>query len=105
MSGGLVGLAVADRLVGIAVSGGLVDFIVADGLVGIAVAGGLLDATVEDGLEVIFSGVGVDDGVEDVNSVIFTSLVSSETTVASVAVKEELASTSPSKIIGVFVLV
>ena len=103
--GGLVGLVVASGLVGIAVAGGLVGLAVADSLVGIAVVGSLLDAIVADGLEVFFSGVGVNDGVEDGKSVIFTSLFSSETTGVTVAVKEELVPTSPSKIIGVFVLV
>jgi hypothetical protein len=85
-----------------AVAGGLVGFAVSGGLVGFVVSGGLVDAKVADGSEVSFSGV----GVEDANSVFFTSLVSSEITGAAVAVREELlVPTFSAKIIGVFVLV
>lgn len=91
---------------GFEVSVGMVGLAVTGGWVGFEVSVSLVDANVADGWEVFFSGVGVDDGVEDPSSVIFTSLVSSEITGASVAVREELlVPASPAKIIGVLVLV
>ncbi len=100
------GFEVTAGMVGLAGSGSLVGIAVVGGWVGFEVSGGLVDANVADGLEVFFSGVGVDDDVEDPSSVIFTSLVSSEITGAAVAAREELlVPASPAKIIGVLVLV
>lgn len=100
------GFEVSGGMVGLAVSGGLVGIAVVGGWVGFEVSGDLVDANVADGWEVFFSGVGVDDGVEDPSSVIFTSLVSSEITGAAVSVREVLlVPASQAKIIGVLVLV